>query len=271
MLRNDAKIFDDYHTVSRDKVLSLEECNDQFQTKFSISNRSKLAWQDYNIDYEELKMAENVIEGEWLTTRMPSILEYLQKHDAIQQKKRRFVVDTHSGVTDMKPVEVEKVTIPVEDLEVEAEELKMEKITLEDAFVTPAEEVKANIDRNKSYGKTFELAVANYAKEKKLDWSDHIVFVPSEEALESKVINEALIRKHVFPQKNSVIETASIWKKTLNVKNNMYDANDLFVINIDAEKVKVSSIPYIFKEAQRYESYRGEEMYKVNLVGKRHL
>ena len=51
----------------------------------------------------------------------------------------------------------------------------------------------------------------------------------------------------------------------------MYEASDLFVINVDNEKVKVASIPYIFKEAEKYYDYKGTNMYKINLIGKRHL
>ena len=39
MSQNDVKIFDEYHTVARDQVMSLEECNKQFSTNFPITNR----------------------------------------------------------------------------------------------------------------------------------------------------------------------------------------------------------------------------------------
>ena len=125
----------------------------------------------------------------------------------------------------------EKVKIPVEDLEVEANSLKMEKIKLEDAFTTPADEVQAEINRNKSYGKNFVTALENYRSEKKLDWTNHLTFIPTEKSLLDKVINEELLLKHVFPDKNSVVETAMLWKKTLHVKNSLYNASDLFIVN----------------------------------------
>ena len=272
MSQNDVKIFDEYHTVARDQVMSLEECNKQFSTNFPITNRSKLAWQDYSSDYESLKMSENCIEGEWLTTHMSSLMQYLKKHDAIQQKKRHFVVDTHSGVTDLQALPVpEKVKIPVEDLEVEANSLKMEKIKLEDAFTTPADEVEAEINKNKSYGKNFVTALENYRSEKKIDWTNHLAFIPTEKSLLDKVINEELLLKHVFPDKNSVVETAMLWKKTLHVKNSLYNASDLFIVNSHNEKTKISDIPYIFKELENYETCKGTDMYTVRLIGERHL
>lgn len=273
-IHNDVKIFDEYHTVARSTALTLEECNDKFSTAFDVTNNSKLAYQAYAQAYEDLKLSENVIEGEWLTTRMSSLMDYLNQFDAIQQKKRNFIVDTHSGVTDIKKLNTRvntRVTIPMEEAEQEANDLKMEKINLEDAFTTPQEEVENEIQEKKSYGKTFEAALDNYVKESNLDWSNHVAYIPTKEAISNKIITKQLIRKHIFPNKNSVIETIKLWKQTLNMKNNMYDASDLFVINVDNEKVKVASIPYIFKEAEKYYDYKGTNMYKINLIGKRHL
>ena len=278
-IKNDVKIFDEYHTVARSDALTLEECNEKFSTNFNITNNSKLAYQAYANEYNDLKLSENIIEGEWLTTRMPSLMDFLKKHEAIQQTKRSFIVDTHSGATEIKRLNtkaVERVTIPMEDLEQEANELKMEKINLEDAFTTPQQEVEKDITerarKNKSYGKTFEVALGNYVKKHSaIDWSDHVVYIPTAEALSNTVINEELIQRHMFPNKHSVIETIQLWKKTLNMTNSMYNAGDLFLLNAKKEKVQVESIPYIFKDAEKYYNYKGKEMYTIKLIGKRHL
>jgi len=95
--------------------------------------------------------------------------------------------------------------------------------------------------------------------------------VPTQEALEGKVITKDFIRKHVFPDKDSIIESANLWKKTLHVKNTLYDANDLFVLNVDGKKVKVGSIPYVFRDVEKYTSASSDQLYEIHLVGKRHL
>ena len=51
-----------------------------------------------------------------------------------------------------------------------------------------------------------------------------------------------------------------------------YDANDLFVLNIDKERVKVGGIPYIFKEAEKYYNWKEKDVqFSIKLVGKRFL
>ena len=236
MSKSDIKIFDEYHSICRDNAISLKNCNEKFSTHFELNNNSKAAWDAYCRDYEDLKLAENVIDGEWLTSKMPSMFTYLKKHNALQAKKRQFVIDTHSGVNDVKELNTEKVTIPMEELEVEAKELKMEKINLEDAFTTPAEEVEKEIAKL-TYGTTFEAALEAYRKEDNtLDWKDTVVFMPSQEAVSGKEITKEFIRNHLFPDKKSIVESLNLWKKTLHVKNSLYDANDLFVLNVDGKK-----------------------------------
>lgn len=269
MSKSDIKIFDEYHSICRDDAISLKACNDQFSTHFELNNNSKAAWNEYCTDYEDLKLAENVIDGEWLTSKMPSISAYLKKHNALQSKKRQFVIDTHSGVNDVKELNTEKVTIPMEELEVEAKELKMEKINLEDAFTTPAEEVEKEIAKL-TYGTTFEAALAAYKQQDKtISWKDCLIFVPTQEALEGKVITKELIRNHIFPDKQGIVESLNLWKKTLHVKNSLYDANDLFVLNVDAKKVKIHKIPYVFKDLEKKGA--SADALKVRLVGNRHL
>jgi len=272
MSKSDIKIFDEYHSICRDNAISLDGCNEKFSTHFELSNNSKAAWDEYCSDYEDLKLAENVIDGEWLTSKMPSMSTYLKKHNALQAKKRQFVIDTHSGVNDVKELNTEKVTIPMEELEVEAKELKMEKINLEDAFTTPKQEVENEIMKlkNPSYGSTFEAALEAYRKEEtSINWKDAVVFMPSQEAIEGKAITKEFIRSHVFPDKEGIVESLNLWKKTLHVSNNLYHANDLFILNVDAKKVKIHNIPYVFKDLKK----RGasSDALKVRLVGKRHL
>ena len=50
-----------------------------------------------------------------------------------------------------------------------------------------------------------------------------------------------------------------------------YDASDLFVLDIDKNRVKVGNIPYIFKEAEKYYGVKDDEETFIKLVGKRHL
>jgi len=270
MSKSDFKIFDEFHSVCRDAAMTLKACNDKFSTNFALSSNSKDAWDEYCTDYEELKMAENVIDGEWLTRKMPSISTYLNKHNALQAKKRQFVVDTHSGITDIKELKtVEKVRLPMEELEEEANTLKMEKINLEDAFTTPKEEVEKEIAKL-TYGTTFEAALAAYKQQDKtISWKDCLIFVPTQEALEGKVITKDFIRKHVFPDKQGIVESLNLWKKTLHVSNNLYDANDLFILDVDGKKLKIHKIPYVFKDLEKKEASAG--VLKVRLVGKRYL
>lgn len=272
MSKSDIKIFDEYHSICRDDAISLKACNDQFSTHFELNNNSKAAWNEYCTDYEDLKLAENVIDGEWLTSKMPSISAYLKKHNALQSKKRQFVIDTYSGVNEVKELKTDKVTIPMEEMEVEAKELKMEKINLEDAFTTPTEEVENEIMKlkNSSYGNTFEAALEAYRKEDNtIDWKNAVVFMPSQEAVSGKEITKDFIRNHVFPDKEGIVESLNLWKKTLHVKNSLYDANDLFVLNVDTKKVKIHKIPYVFKDLKK--GVASADALKVRLVGKRYL
>lgn len=272
MSKSDIKIFDEYHSICRDAVISLKDCNDKFSTHFELNNNSKAAWDEYCTDYEDLKLAENVIDGEWLTSKMPSMSAYFKKHNALQAKKRQFVIDTHSGVNEVKELKTDKVTIPMEEMEVEAKELKMEKINLEDAFTTPKQEVENEIMKlkNPSYGNSFEAALAAYKQQDKtISWKDCLIFVPTQEALEGKVITKELIRNHIFPDKQGIVESLNLWKKTLHVKNSLYDANDLFVLNVDGKKLKIHKIPYVFKDLEKKEA--SSDALQVRLVGKRHL
>ena len=72
MSNNDFKIFDEYHSICRDSVLTLQACNEQFSTNFPITSNSNSAWKEYSNDFDELILSENVIDGEWLTTKMSS-------------------------------------------------------------------------------------------------------------------------------------------------------------------------------------------------------
>ncbi len=269
---NDIKIFDEYHTVCREVALSLKQANDDLGTKFAINSATNNAWTDYNADYTQLKLQENVIEGEWLTERMPSFKNYMEKHEAVKQPKRKFFISTHSGVTSMERLEKEVSKVVIQDMEDEANELELETIPLEDAFKTPAEEVMEEISKKKAYGDDFEKGMLKYAAEKNINLQNAVVFVPNKAALEGKVINEQLLRSHIFPNKLSVIETLEIWKKTLGNRSMHYDASDLFVVDIDKNRVKVGNIPYIFKEAEKYYGVKDDDKaFIIKLVGKRHL
>ena len=271
-LDNDVKIFDEYHTVCREVALSLKQANHDLGTTFALTSATSNAWRDYNADYTQLKLQENVIEGEWLTERMPTFKNYLEKHEAVKQPKRKFFISTHSGVTSMESLEKEVEKVVIEDMEEEANDLKSETIPFEDAFKTPAEEVMEEISKKKAYGDDFLEAMLKYTGEKDVNITNAVVFVPNEAALEGKVINEQLLRSHIFPNKVSVVETLQIWKKTLGNKSMHYDASDLFVLDIDKNRVKVGNIPYIFKEAEKYYGVKDdEETFIIKLVGKRHL
>jgi len=98
-LDNDIKIFDEYHTVCRDTALSLAQANKDLNTQFVLNKATKSAWDDFSTEYEQLKMEENVVEGEWMCDRMPSFKEFLEKHEVIKQPRRKFFISTHRGVT----------------------------------------------------------------------------------------------------------------------------------------------------------------------------
>ena len=273
-LDNDIKIFDEYHTVCRDEALSLAKANKDLGTQFNLSKASQDAWNDFSNAYDELKMAENVVTGEWMCDRMPSFKEFLQKHEAIKQPRRKFFISTHSGITSMEKVEkeLEKVSLPMEEVESEEEHLKEEDIPLQDAFTTPEEEVLSEIMKKKVYGNNFEEAIENYAKEADIDLTNCVVFIPSKEALHEILLQEHVLRKHIFPNKTSVVDTMKIWKQSLSHASMHYDANDLFVLNIDKERVKVGGIPYIFKEAEKYYNWKEKDVqFSIKLVGKRIL
>lgn len=273
-LDNDIKIFDEYHTVCRDTALSLAQANKDLNTQFVLNKATKSAWDDFSAEYEQLKMEENVVEGEWMCDRMPSFKEFLQKHEAIKQPRRKFFISTHSGVTSMANLEkeLEKVSLPMEEVESEEEHLKEEQIPLEDAFTTPEEEVLSEIRKKKTYGDDFELAINKYAEETDIDLSNCVVFVPSPQALQGVLLQEHVLRKHIFPNKSSVVETMKIWKQSLNHASMHYDANDLFVLNIDKERIKVGGIPYIFKEAEKYYDWKDDDVqFSIKLIGKRFL
>lgn len=270
-VENDITIFDDYHTVCQTTAISLKDSNSKLNTNFKLDRKTMNAWKEYSSEYEQLKLQENLIDGEWLTERMPSFKTFLQKHDAFNQTKKKFFVDTHSGITAMEQVAPEKISLPMEEMEEEAKQLKLEKIPLEDAFKTPAEEVMENIMKKKNYGTDFEQACYKYTSENNIDLTNMVAFIPTKKALEDKVINEDFIRKHLFPNKNSVIETMKLWKQALQEKNKHYSAHDLFVVSINDERVKVGNIPYIFKDAENYYDSNEEKCYIIKLIGKRHL
>jgi hypothetical protein len=274
-MEQSVKIFDEYHTICRTETLSLRDANAKFNTSFPINSATQKAWQEYAADFEQLKLQENVIDGEWLTERMKSYQTYLEKHEATEPNKRKFFIGTQSGITKLPELKIEnkttqKVSIPLEEAEKEEAALEQEEIPIEDAFTTPSDEVMQTILKNKSYGQDFEQAAKAYMKEKDVSIHDKLLFVPSKEALKNKLLTEDIILPHIFPNKNSVIETMHLWKKTLNLKNNMYNANELYVLNYSNQRVKVGEIPYIFKDADKYTNASGN-MYVVNLVGKRHL
>ena len=204
--------------------------------------------------------------------KMPSFETFVNKYDVINTKsKRKFIVSTHSGVTKMPTLEEpNKVSIP--EIKVDKKEkLELEKIPLDDAFKTPTQEIMEGIKKVKIYGTTFNKAIQKYAKENNINLKNSVVFVPSEEAITNKDLNGNLLRKHIFNNKTDVISSMQLWKRSINIKHNMYDANDLFLVNIDNERVKIGKIPYIFKDAQKYYNCTNDTCYYIQLVGKRHL
>lgn len=268
---SNVKIFDEYHKICRVNTLTLQQCNAEFNTTFPNNKATQNAWKQYSDDFENLKMQENVIEGEWLTEHMESFRTYLEKNDAMECSKRKFFIGTQSGINKLPTMTEKKVSIPLEETLKEEEELKLEEIPLDDAFKTPAEEVMNDIMKNKSYGSDFVVALKSYCDEKHIALESMIAFVPSKQALSGKELKEDFLRAHLFPNKDTAIETMQLWKKTLNVKNSMYDANELYILNIDKQRVKVGTIPYIFKDAEKYEKEQGDSMYVINLIGKRCL
>lgn len=270
--KNDFKIFDELHSISRRETCSLEQINKDHGTNFPITAAYTEAWDDYNTDYELLKLSENCIEGDFFMKKMPSFETFVNKYNVVNTKsKRKFIVSTHSGVTKMPTLEEPtKITIPEVKLDTE-EKLELEKIPLEDAFKTPTEEIMEGIKKVKIYGTSFNKAIEKYAKENNINLKNSVVFVPSEKAISNKELNGNLLRKHIFSNKKDVISSMQLWKRSINIKHSMYDANDLFLVNLDNERVKIGQIPYIFKDAQKYYNCSDNICYFIQLVGKRHL
>ena len=269
MSDNCIKIFDEYHTVCQNETLPLTECNSKFGTKFRVTDNFKKAWDDYDTDYELLKLQENVVEGEWLSERMPSFNGYLAKYKQSTPNKKKFFISTHSGVTKVTEV-LEKVKI-IDDKLDEEEELELQEVETEDAFKTPTDEIMKEIERKKTYGTNFLTATSHYAKQKNINLNNFVVFVPTEEAVKDSEFTENFIRKHLFPNKDNILESLRLWKESLNVKNKMYDASDLFVLNVDNQRVKINTIPYIFKDANKYYKKNVANTYNIRLVGLRTL
>lgn len=269
MSDNCIKIFDEYHIVCQNYTLSLKECNSKFGTKFTVSDNLKKAWEDYDTDYELLKLQENVVEGEWLSERMGSFSGYIAKYKQNTPSKKKFFISTHSGVTKVSEV-LEKVKIVDDDLDHE-EELELQQVLTEDAFKTPTDEIMKEIERKKTYGTDFLSAINKYVNQKKIDLNNFVVFVPTEEAVQNREITENFLRKHLFPNKDNILESLRLWKESLNVKNKMYDASDLFVLNVDSDRVKINTIPYIFKDANKYYKKNISNVYHIRLVGRRTL
>ena len=57
-----------------------------------------------------------------------------------------------------------------------------------------------------------------YTGERDINLKNAVVFVPNKAALEGKVINEQLLRSHIFPNKLSVVETSSNLKRRLAIE-----------------------------------------------------
>jgi len=269
MSDNCVKIFDEYHTVCQNYTLPLKECNTKFSTNFVVDDNLRSAWEDYETDYELLKLQENVVEGEWLSERMDSFKEYMNKYQVNKPTKKKFFISTHSGVTKVTEV-LEKVTIPDEALD-EEEELELEQVPTQDAFQTPTEEIMQEIKKKQTYGKDFLQGLRKYSREKDIDLSNYVIFIPTEASIDNTDITETIIRKHLFPDKDNILESLKLWKESLNVKNKMYDASDLFVLNIDEERVKINRIPYIFKDVDKYYRKNLKTFYNIRLIGQRTL
>lgn len=269
MSDNCVKIFDDYHTVCQNDTLTLKECNTKFNTNFVIDSSLTSAWEDYDTDYELLKLQENVVDGEWLSERMGSFKEYMDKYQVNKPSKKKFFISTHSGVTKVTEV-LEKITIPDEALD-EEEELELQQVVTQDAFQTPSEEIMQEIKKKQNYGSDFLQGVNKYAEEMDIDLSNFVIFIPSKVSIDGTDVTETIIRKHLFPGKNNILESLKLWKESLNVKNKMYDASDLFVLNIDNERVKINKIPYVFKDVDNYYRKDIKTVYNIRLIGQRTL
>ena len=96
----------------------------------------------------------------------------------------------------------------------EGRRTKIRRNSPDDAFKTPAEEVMNDIMKNKSYGSDFLVALKSYCDEKHIALESMIAFVPSKQALSGKELKEDFLRAHLFPNKDTAIETMQLWKKT---------------------------------------------------------
>ena len=95
------KHFDERHLSSYEDVTPLEE------TGIKVNEKSILAWQKYEKDYEDLKAEENTAEG-GVYAPDAKLLEVLGETKFVEKQERKLKIGTHSGNSTLKRLHLEE-------------------------------------------------------------------------------------------------------------------------------------------------------------------
>tara|TARA_B100000963_G_scaffold187748_1_gene163410 strand:- start:20279 stop:21097 length:819 start_codon:yes stop_codon:yes gene_type:complete len=266
------KQFDERHLSSRSDVTPLEE------TGIKVNEKSILAWQKYNKDYESLKAEENTGEGEVFMRPMPSFLKYLEKQNFVEKQERKLKIGTYSGNSTLKRLHIEEEqdvappTLEMDRVKIDSfSDVEEEEVDLNDAFLDKKVEVQAFEKEYKTrrFLEAVKLHTEDMDASKKALWNDCVIFLPN---VEKQSYSVSYLRNHAFPDKTHIVDKLARWKRCMNTLGQQRLAHDMVISNLIGKEFKISNIPYKLQQVDELQQMnRKSGAYVISLVGTRGL
>ncbi len=267
------KHFDERHLSSYEDVTPLEE------TGIKVNEKSILAWQKYEKDYEDLKAEENTAEGEVFMRPMPSFLKYLEKQNFVEKQERKLKIGTHSGNSTLKRLHLEEEektvappTITMDRVKIDSfSDEEEEEVDLNDAYLDQKPEVmQLEKDyKTTSFLKAIQLHTEGMDAPKKALWNDCVIFLPNESKTSFSV---SYLRNHAFPDKSHIVDKLGRWKTCMDSIGQQHLAHEMVITNLLGKEFCISNIPYKLQQVDELlHMTRRSGAYVINLVGNKSL
>lgn len=246
------RLYDELHEFAR-QPLSIDEANEE-GCRFTSSEATKKAFEDFKHDYLTFCDEQNAIEGEPFSQEPPSIETYLKLHKATRKASRKLKI----GLT----------APPVLDFsmrnEVEPTLTKKKVTTAMPPVLKPLSEVQATPKHSNAV--TTPLTFEEYVRSKsEKEFKDAVFFLPKDCKEEMASHPEQFVKQHMFANKGLVLNKMKLWIDKM--KSNPAEANKLSITSVAGQSHCIGKIAFNFTSFNQFYNNR-EKIPFVKLLGK---
>ena len=244
------RLYDELHEIAR-QPLTIEEANEE-GCRFTESEATLKAFEDFKHDYLTFCDEQNAIEGEPFSQEPPSIETYLKLHKATRKASRKLKI----GLT----------APPVLDFSMRSKATKKVTATKVSAPVLrPVSQVQPTPKHSVISAATPPLSFEEYVKSKPdKQFSDAVFFLPKDCKEEMASHPERFVKQHAFANKGLVLNKMKLWIDKMS--SNPAEANKLSITSMSGKSHCIGHIAFNFTSFKQFYNNR-EKIPFVKLMG----